>query len=78
MFSHLQKWPVLWLLLLHLFQELLDFFSQLSLQLWLDDKTQRGRKCGAQREYVTLCNKRREELAVAGNLQWSTEIWIDI
>lgn len=85
--SHLQKRPVLWLLLLHLLQELLDFFSQLGLQLWLDDKTQRGRKCGAQREYMALRNKGEKrgehavnmgELAVAGNLQWSTEIWIDI
>lgn len=43
-FEYLQQRPVLGLLLLHLLQQLLHFFSQLSLQLWLNDKVQRGRQ----------------------------------
>lgn len=52
--SYLQEGPVFRLLLLHLLQQLLDLYSQLSLQFWLDDKVQRGRKRRAQRVNMAL------------------------
>lgn len=54
MLSHLQKRPVLRLLLLHLFQQLVQFLSQLDPQLRLSDEAQRGGERGAQREHVAL------------------------
>lgn len=53
-FLYLQERPVLRLLLLHLLQQPLDFFSQLCLQLWLDDKVQCGGKRRAQRVNMAL------------------------
>lgn len=60
---YLQERPVLGLLLLHLLQQPLDFFPQLCLQLWLDDKVQRGRKRGAQRVNMAL----QREIKGGGN-----------
>lgn len=83
-FFYLQERPVLRLLLLHLLQQPLDFFSQLCLQLWLDDKVQCGRKRRAQRVNMALQSEIKEEKTLSPSrgtsssceFTVSTEIWI--
>lgn len=73
---YLQERPVLRLLLLHLLQQPLDFFSQLCLQLWLDDKVQCGRKRRAQRVNMALQPEIKEEETLSSGTSCSCELTV--
>lgn len=59
---YLQLWSVLRLLLLHLLQQILKFFSQFSLKLRLNNKVQCSRKCGAQGVNMALQPNREKNI----------------